>query len=128
MVRKLYFWLPAAACMAIIFILSSRQRIAVSEEYVWNFVVFKTLHMIEYAVLFTLLFRAFLAGEKNDKKTALKKAFTFAILYAISDEVHQTFVPTREGTLRDVFIDTAGIGLMYLILKKHFNALYNYLT
>lgn len=112
--------------MVVIFILSSRQRIAVSDEYAWNFVVFKTLHMIEYAVLFTLLFRAFLEGKKTNKHAAMKKAFILAILYAISDEVHQTFVPTREGTLRDVLIDVSGISIMYLILKNQFNALYNY--
>lgn len=30
------------------------------------------------------------------------------ILYAISDEVHQLFVPGRGGQVRDVIIDSAG--------------------
>lgn len=83
--------------------------------------------MIEYAVLYTLLFRAFLSGKKTNKDTAMKKAFIFAVLYAASDEIHQTLVPTREGTVRDVVIDTAGIGIMYMIVKKYFNRMYNYL-
>lgn len=112
--------------MAIIFALSSRQRIAVSEEYVLNFVIFKTLHMVEYAVLYILLVRAFLEGKKTNRESSMKKAFIVAVVYAASDEFHQTLVPTREGTIRDVFIDTAGITIMFFFLKHHFNALYNY--
>lgn len=113
--------------MAIIFILSSRQRIAVSEEYVLNFAVFKTLHMIEYAVLYVLLFRAFLAGRKTNKTWALRIAFIVAVLYAVSDEIHQTFVPTRGGMPRDVLIDTAGITLMFFYVKNRFVTIYKYL-
>lgn len=40
------------------------------------------------------------------------KAFTLAlgicILYAISDEFHQLFVPGRGGQIRDVLIDSTG--------------------
>ena len=35
-------------------------------------------------------------------------ALWVAVLYAATDEFHQTFVPTREGCLRDVFIDSTG--------------------
>jgi VanZ family protein len=33
------------------------------------------------------------------------------IAFAISDEYHQTFVPGRDGNIRDVLIDSAGAGL-----------------
>lgn len=112
--------------MLIIFTLSSRQRLELNEDFTINFIMFKLLHMLEYAILYTLLFRAFLFGKKANKKDALKKAFIFAVLYALSDEIHQTLVPTREGTLRDVIIDTAGITLMYFFIKKNFDRLYNY--
>lgn len=112
--------------MTLVFVLSSRQSFAVSDEFTFNFIFFKTLHMIEYAIVYLLLFRAFLSGKKANKQPALKKAFIFAVLYAVSDEIHQTMVPTREGTVRDVFIDTVGIGVMYMIIKNYFNRLYNY--
>jgi VanZ family protein len=32
-------------------------------------------------------------------------------MYAVSDEWHQTFVPTRVGTPSDVMIDAAGAAL-----------------
>lgn len=47
-----------------------------------------------------------------------------AVLYAISDECHQLFVPGRSGEVRDVLIDSAGIAvgvlLVLLLLRKQF--------
>ncbi len=36
-------------------------------------------------------------------------AFLFSVLYAVSDEYHQTFVEGRVGCIRDVIIDSAGV-------------------
>lgn len=74
-------------------------------------VVRKGAHATEYAVL------AFLILLAMDRK---KWAVSFAIttLYAVSDEIHQLFIPGREGKVMDVLIDSmgaiAGVGL-YLI-------------
>ena len=38
-------------------------------------------------------------------------AFAFAVLFALSDEWHQTFVPGRDGCVRDVGIDVVGAAL-----------------
>lgn len=35
-------------------------------------------------------------------------AFTFCVLYAISDEIHQTFIPGRYGSFMDCLIDSLG--------------------
>ena len=47
----------------------------------------------------------------------------FVLVYALSDEFHQLFVPGRSGELRDVMIDTAagvvGVCLAYLIHRKY---------
>ncbi len=107
MKRFIKYQLPAIIWMVLIFTLSSRQRIGVSEEYWMNFAFFKSLHVIEYAILYLLILRA-LASGRTIKKKQYVSAFVLTVLYAISDEMHQTFVPTREGTLRDVAIDTVG--------------------
>jgi VanZ family protein len=49
--------------------------------------------------LFILVFKA---------KKERKFAFLFVVIYAFSDEIHQSFVPTREPTLRDIIIDCFG--------------------
>ena len=116
--KFLLTWGPAIALMVTIFFLSSRQRIAVSEVYTINFIVFKSLHVIEYATLFFLVFRGYYRtlSHKNMNRIYLYAIVT-TFLYAVSDEFHQTFVPTRTGTVRDVFIDSIGILLCFQYTK-----------
>lgn len=102
--------------MMVIFLLSSRQRITVSETYVWNFLFFKTLHVMEYAALFTLCVRGRRLSGSKDKKVFLH-AFLITVLYAMTDEIHQRFVPTREGTVRDVIIDGIGASIIWYYLS-----------
>ena len=48
-------------------------------------------------------------------------SFLVCVLYAISDEVHQLFVPGRGAQVKDVFIDSAGaiVGVgLYLIISR----------
>lgn len=75
--------------------------------------------MIEYAFLYFLLFRGFYS--LNNHQINLREKFFLpafiSIFYAISDEIHQTFVPTREGRIRDVFIDIIGVTIMYIYNK-----------
>ena len=71
---------------------------------------------MEYAVLSFLLFRALQAVVVPRKALILSAIIAF--LYAVSDEYHQTFVPLREGRARDVFIDSIGIFLMSLFLRR----------
>lgn len=124
MKKILYYWLPPLAWMLFIFFLSSRQRIGVSEVHIYNFIIFKSLHMIEYAILFFLLFRAIRTTFTDlSHHKALVVAAIFAILYGVSDEIHQTFVPTREGSVRDVVIDSVGILLCFQYTKHNLNRL-----
>lgn len=77
--------------------------------------------MIEYAILYFLLFRAF--HSINNQQLTINNKFLLplflSILYAISDEIHQTFVPTREGKMRDILIDITGIVFMYIYIKSY---------
>ena len=110
-------WGPVILWMALIFALSARPSISVAEVPVINFVIFKFLHMVEYAILFFLILRATKYSSKKIRYVFLY-AFLLSVLYAISDELHQTFIPTREGRIRDVLIDMAGIVIMYMYIKR----------
>lgn len=111
-------WLPAVFWMGFIFFLSSRHSVTVSEEYLLNFLFFKTLHVIEYAVLFALYSRAVhLSSKGTGKESVYRTAFLLTLLYAASDETHQMFVPSREGTLRDVIIDGIGAAIVWYFLS-----------
>jgi len=121
-------WLPAVIWMSIIFYFSSRTRTVVSESYLLSFIFFKTLHVIEYAALYFLIFRGFYLSES---KIPIAKKCLFAliisVIYAASDELHQTLVPTREGRIRDVFIDSLSIFMMYIYVSRNIKFLKKYL-
>lgn len=62
-------------------------------------------HFVEFMILGILTVMTF--KEYSFKKT-ICAAIIFCILYAISDEVHQLFVPNRYCSIEDMLIDTAG--------------------
>ena len=68
-------------------------------------------HLSEYFIFALLLMRA-LRAEIDDKSTlqAIFLSILVTILYAASDEFHQSFVPSRSASVTDVMIDAAGGG------------------
>lgn len=74
-----------------------------------QFLIRKAAHIFAYIILGMLSFNVVRQYKRQVKTTLLISALIPA-LYAITDEVHQMFVPGRSGELRDVLIDTiAGI-------------------
>jgi len=87
-----------------------------------DFILRKIAHILEYAILTFLLFRAFHStGNQPRANKALALAIIIAFLYALSDEYHQTFIFGRQGKLGDVGIDGVGIliiGLVWYIKNR----------
>ena len=62
---------------------------------------------------------------KDFKKTVIL-SFLFSVIYASTDEFHQTFVVGRDGNIVDVLIDSSGslVGILlssilyFLVIKK----------
>jgi VanZ family protein len=73
-----------------------------------HILVRKAGHVAEYFVLALLL--AYFC-RSSSRETLRRWWFLFALLgvliYASTDEFHQTFVPERVGAVRDVMLDTA---------------------
>lgn len=69
----------------------------------------KLYHMVEYGMLSFLLYNALSSSFKKEYpwKIALL-AIILTVLYGISDEFHQSFVPTRDSDLYDVVADASG--------------------
>ena len=80
----------------------------------WSFAVRKTAHFTAFAIL-GLLSSAALSLDLSPRR-AFPAALLLGALYAVSDEVHQFFVPGRACQLRDVLIDTAGVVTSLLLL------------
>ncbi|BDI30950.1 hypothetical protein CCAX7_30010 [Capsulimonas corticalis] len=81
--------------------------------YHWGFYVVKGWHATEYAVLASLLFLTL--RRRITRISALALSLVLAAAFAASDEWHQTFVPYRDGCLRDVLIDTSGATLALIV-------------
>jgi VanZ family protein len=128
------YWLPVLLWLALIFGASadsgsSKRSSRIIEPLVrWLFpqvsepvvsdVVFyvrKCAHVTEYAILALLLWRALRKPGPDDRRPWSRWQVALVLgltaLYATSDELHQSFVPSRQGTFHDVLIDTTGAAL-----------------
>ena len=82
----------------------------------------KCAHLTEYAILAFLVWRAARKPLWRDSRPwrwrEALAALWVTMFYATTDEFHQTFIPSREGCVRDVLIDSSGavIGLILLWL------------
>jgi VanZ family protein len=133
--RRIKNWLPAVLWAALIFFFSSDTFAGentgrllgpllryflphLSDGAIeWIHLALRKLgHFSEYFVLAVLLARA-LREEPARKRAAVVPALT--ALYAVSDELHQMFVPSRTASLGDIAIDIVGgvCGMLWAHLR-----------
>jgi VanZ family protein len=75
------------------------------------FVCRKGAHFLEYAVLGILAWLALRTLQPQPRpwnRSDAVKALILVVVYAVTDEMHQSFVPSRQGAAVDVLIDAAG--------------------
>lgn len=97
--RKIEKWIPALLTMGIIFWFSSQPSNELPNFDWADKAVKKSGHVVEYAVLVIAYWYA-LGMQKNRRWLA----WLLAILYAVTDEFHQSFVPGRYPSVWDVLI------------------------
>lgn len=93
-----------------------------------HFLIRKGAHFSEYAVLAVLAARAFFSSSRRWLSSYwFIAAFVLIAIYALFDEYHQSFVPTRTASVYDSFIDMTGgtialsaIALWLIIRRKFF--------
>ena len=105
--KKITYWIPSILVMTLIFILShqSQSTLQVTQQPLSEFIIKKTAHFIVYGILATTYYYAL---KKTSTSKAILISWTLATIYAITDEYHQTLIPTRTGTIRDIIIDSIG--------------------
>lgn len=135
----LIYWLPVVVWMVLIFSASAdtgsakhssriiepilRWLFPQMEQPTINLIVFlvrKCAHLTEYAILALLCWRAIRKPVRRDHRQWNPRQAALALLlcaaYAASDEIHQCYVPNREGRFHDVVIDSLGAGAGLLAL------------
>jgi len=132
--RTVARWAPVAAWAAVIFTAStgwfagSRTESVVVPFLAWLFphaspetlleihaVLRKLGHFTEYFILGVLIARA-LRDERGWQLHHALMAIALAASYAVTDELHQRFVPGRTAAASDVGIDTLGAITAQLVL------------
>lgn len=115
-------WAPSILYMVLIFVFSHKEPLLATVAGAWSFAgLDKIAHFGEFFILFFLLQRT-LCLEKY--RSPELKALCFSILYCISDELHQSFLPYRDCEIGDILADTAGIvaGFIILIVYRRYRA------
>ena len=135
--KKIFlFWGPVVLWCGVIFTLSSLPTLPEVGFVWWDFVMKKSAHIIEYAILYFLLWRAItetkcsfppggVASPGGNIRKICKKnnsawilPLIVGLIYAISDEYHQSFVIGRTAMARDVGFDFLGMLIVLYWLKK----------
>ena len=111
----LSLWAPPVVLMGVIFALSAQPDLS-SGLGTLDTVLRKLTHMAEYGLLVFLWWRA-LRGTLSER-AAVAFAVAISLVYAGTDEVHQSFVEGRHGTPVDVLIDAVGIVAVSLLLMR----------
>ncbi|MBI4039679.1 VanZ family protein [Candidatus Daviesbacteria bacterium] len=109
--QKINRWWPVFLWAGLIFVGSSLPVVKTSTSYWEDFILKKLVHLLEYAALYLFLYRA---TYRN-----WQQALAISIVYAITDEIHQSFTPGREPAIRDVIIDSTGASVAGIILWKY---------
>jgi VanZ family protein len=124
----LKYWLPLLTWLGVIFIgstgvLSAEQtsrflvpflrwldpQISIATILSIHFALRKLGHLIEYAILAALLWRALRGTLTSTRNLAIASVvFVVSALFAASDEFHQSFIPSRTASSKDVMIDICG--------------------
>jgi VanZ family protein len=123
-----WHWLPVLVWMALILVLSGRSDLPVRSNPVTGEVAHttywsaKVAHVVEYAVLGGLLFRAATArggGFRLAPLPATVGVVAAATIFGAVDELRQSFVPGREPRLSDVVLDGASaLGMVAVVLIR----------
>jgi VanZ family protein len=106
-------WLPAVTLMLVIFGFSSIPSREMPHLGQWDYIFKKGAHMLGYALLALAYWYGL--GLKAHRWWV---ALTLALIYAISDEYHQSFVPGRQPSWVDALvIDGSGAALMVFAIS-----------
>jgi VanZ family protein len=107
----IYYWVPVILYAGLIFTISSFPLPPPKVEIPF---IDKLIHLVEYGILGFLFYRALKVSRLAKQVFIL--AVIFSIFYALSDEIHQYFVPGREFDLWDLAADSLGVVFVCFLL------------
>jgi VanZ family protein len=127
-IARIKNWLPVVAWASLVFYFSTEQFSSLNTKETFGLLLSQLFpnmateeiepvhgtmrklgHWGEYFIL-SMLFLSALQNETGERRKVRHVIYTliFVLLYAISDELHQSFVPGRTASFGDVTIDLLG--------------------
>jgi VanZ family protein len=110
-------WLPAILVMAVIFFASSLPSYEVPDFGFLDAVIKNGGHFAGYALL-ALAF-SYALPRRLSRLERMLVAIALALMYALSDEFHQSFVPGRSPSWFDILIDGLGASTAAALLARY---------
>jgi VanZ family protein len=110
-------WMPAVVMMAVIFFLSGQPASRLPIFGTYDLFIKKFGHALGYALLGIAYYFALPVRLRIGYKWVL--ALLMAVLFALSDEFHQSFVEGRNSSLLDVVIDTVGASIALTLIALY---------
>jgi len=104
--------------MGLIFVGSSRSDLPTHPNDGVDTLAKKAIHIVEYGVLAALLWRALAHRKENTRDALTLKVLAGSLLYALSDELHQRFIPGRCSSLTDIGLDAIGVLTALALLHR----------
>jgi len=114
--RWILDYLPLLFWMGLIFFLSAQSQLVKFERPLSAILFFKTAHVVTYAILAFLWWRA-LSAKRAITWRVLLSAWLLTTLYGLTDEIHQSYVPGRTARFADVLFDASGALAMILMIR-----------
>src|SRR4030095_5293392 len=134
--RITWYWLPVAMMVGAMYYFSTdvfsadNTRNIFENIFLWfsphaskhailkfNYILRKSAHFTEYAILGALLFRAFRAGNPIRWKFSWALySFLLSVAWSLLDELHQSFTQKRGGSIWDSLLDSSGALMMLLAI------------
>ncbi len=87
--------------------------------WIWHHYIRKSGHVIEYAVLSWLTWRALRNGRHGSWAGLAAATIFLCALYASIDEFHQIFVPGRGPSVHDVMLDTLAATVLQILIALY---------
>jgi len=112
---SMFNWIIFTAYMIFIFFISSISVFPDSIQDISKLVSDFVIHIILYLIFGFLCFRAFFFS--NLRSRLFFSVIMFSFIFAISDEIHQLFVPGRSFSMLDLLADFIGIITSQIIIK-----------
>lgn len=108
---------------AFVFYLSSKPGLKISENFFWDFATRKPAHIFVYFIFYLLAAFAFKNSFLKNMSDIIISSFILTIFYGTLDEIHQSFVPLREGKVLDIMWDAIGGLIAAVVLWRYYQNL-----